>query len=368
MTSGDQAPTPRNGILSINAYVPGRSRAQGTGPLYKLSSNETPLGPSPRARAAFQDSSSLELYPDGSALKLRSAIAEKYKINVNQIVCGNGSDDLLHLLAAAYIGPGDEGIFTEHGFLVYKIAILAAGGTAVVAPEKNLTTDVDAILARLTPRTKIIYIANPNNPTGTYIPKTEIERLHRALPSHVMLVIDGAYAEYVENKDYSDSLELAQKYQNVIVTHTFSKIHGLASLRIGWMFGPQAICDTINRIRGPFNLNGPALNAGATAILDHEHIEKSIKYNSQWLKWMSDEVEHIGYKVTPSVANFILIHFADPIEAGQADDFLSQHNVIVRALVSYGLPQCLRVTIGSEDANRRFIEVLSKFHTHSKAR
>lgn len=366
MSITTHSPNPRSTILSIDPYVPGRSRAQGTGPVYKLSSNETPLGPSPKARAAFQNATHLELYPDGSALILRQAIASQFGLDQDRIVCGNGSDDLLHLLAAAYVGPQDEGIFTEHGFLVYKIAILAAGGTPLIASEKNFTTDVDAILARLTPATKIIYIANPNNPTGTYISKTEIERLHKNIPRHVLLVIDGAYAEYVEAADYADGLEFAKKYDNVVVTHTFSKIHGLASLRIGWLYGSRAICDTLNRIRGPFNINGPALNAGAAAIADHEHITASVRHNSQWLSWLTDKVITLGYKVTPSVANFILIYFASPEEAKKADDFLNQNNVIVRALASYGLPACLRVTIGTEEANQRFITVLTAFHAQSK--
>jgi histidinol-phosphate aminotransferase len=360
-TASSNLPQPRHGILNIDPYIPGRSRAQGQGPVYKLSSNETPLGPSPKALNAFQNVRGLELYPDGSAMLLRKAIADTYQLDYERIVCGNGSDDLLHLLAAAYIGPGDEGIFTEHGFLVYKIAILAAGGTPVIAPEKNLVTDVDAILARFTAKTKIIYIANPNNPTGTYISKSEIDRLHKNIPSHVLLVIDGAYSEYVEENDYSDGIEFVKKFENVIVTRTFSKIHGLASLRIGWMYASSAICQTINRIRGPFNLNGPALLAGSAAITDAEHINASIKHNSYWLKWMTEKVSELGYKVTPSVANFILIHFENIHQAQKADDFLNQNNLIVRALSSYGLPECLRVTIGSEEANNRFIEILSKF-------
>jgi histidinol-phosphate aminotransferase len=367
MSQDTSLPQPRPGILNIDPYVPGRSRAQGTGPLYKLSSNETPLGPSKKAIAAFQKTGGLELYPDGSALILRQAIADHYSLDKERIVCGNGSDDLLHLLAAAYVGAGDEGIFTEHGFLVYKIAILAAGGKPIIAPEKNLTTDVDAILARVTAATKIVYIANPNNPTGTYISKADIIRLHNNLAPHILLVIDGAYAEYVQAHDYTDGIELAKKYNNVVVTHTFSKIHGLASLRIGWLFGSHVLCDTINRIRGPFNLNGPALAAGAAAVTDQDHINASIAHNHHWLNWLTEQVIHIGYKVTPSVANFILIHFSNNEEAKMADEYLYRHNVIVRGLTSYGLPHCLRVTIGSEDANKRFIEVLSAFHHQSKA-
>ena len=354
---------PRNGILDIEAYVPGRSQVAGSGRVFKLSSNETPLGPSPLAVSAIGNiDKTLALYPDGSAKLLRQAVSKRYGLDENRIVCGNGSDDLLHLLASAYIGPGDEGIFTEHGFLVYKIAILAAGGVPIVAPERNFTTDVDAILSRVTGRTKIVYIANPNNPTGTYIPKDELVRLHKGLPKNVLLVIDGAYSEYVQSPDFSDGTELALKYDNVVITRTFSKIHGLANLRIGWFFGPQAICDTINRIRGPFNLNGPALLAGSAALEDWKHVERAVSHNATWLQWLSAEISKLGFCVTPSVGNFVMIHFdASPTQALNADEFLAAHGLIVRGLTSYGLPSCLRVTIGTEEANRYFIEVLSKF-------
>jgi histidinol-phosphate aminotransferase len=357
-------PTPRASVLAIDPYVPGKSGALGGEKVFKLSSNETPLGPSPKALQAFREASGdLSLYPDGSARKLRTAIARRYGLDPDRIVCGNGSDDLLHLLAAAYVGPGDEGVYTRHGFLVYPIAIHAAGGTPVVAPERDLTADVDAILAAVTDRTRIVFLANPNNPTGTYVPFDEVKRLHAALPSNVLLVLDGAYAEYVRVNDYSAGLELAAACPNVVMTRTFSKIHGLASLRIGWAYGSEQVCDALNRIRGPFNVSGPALEAGAAAIADSEHVETSAAHNERWLRWLSDAIAALGLTVTPSVANFVLVHFPDRSGASAADAerFLSRHGLIVRGVGSYGLPGALRITVGDEEANRLLVDVLRKF-------
>jgi histidinol-phosphate aminotransferase len=308
-------PQPRPGVMQIDAYVPGKSKAAGVAKIHKLSSNETPLGPSLKAMEAIRTFDRLELYPDGAATKLREAIAARYGLDPNRIICGTGSDELLSLITNAYVGPGDEGIFTEHGFLVYRIAIQAAGGTPVVAPEKDLRTDVDAILAKVTSKTKIVFLANPNNPTGTYIPFDEVKRLHANLPPHVLLVLDAAYAEYVRRNDYEAGLELVATSENVVMTRTFSKIYGLANLRLGWMVAPAHIADAINRIRGPFNVNGPAMVAGIAAIQDEAHIAKAIEHNDKWLAWLTREIEALGLKVTPSVGNFMLIHF--PKEAGR---------------------------------------------------
>jgi histidinol-phosphate aminotransferase len=349
--------------MQIDAYVPGKSKAAGVAKIHKLSSNETPLGPSPKAMEAIRTFDHLELYPDGAATKLREAIAARYGLDPNRIICGTGSDELLSLITNAYVGPGDEGIFTEHGFLVYRIAIQAAGGTPVVAPEKNLHTDVDAILSRVTDRTKIVYLANPNNPTGTYIPFDEVKRLHANLPPYVLLVLDAAYAEYVRRNDYEAGLELVATSENVVMTRTFSKIYGLANLRLGWMVAPAHITDAINRIRGPFNVNGPAIAAGIAAIQDEAHIAKAIEHNDKWLAWLTREIEALGLKVTPSVGNFMLIHF--PKEAGKsakdADAFLSSRGLILRQVEAYGLPDCLRLTVGDEEANGLVVRALSDF-------
>src|ERR671929_1904385 len=262
-----QRPVPRPGVLDIDAYVPGKSAAPGVAKVFKLSSNETPLGPSPKAIAAYKAvAEHLEDYPDGASTALREAIGRAFGLDPERIVCGAGSDDLLNLIADAYLADGDEAIHTTHGFLVYPIATLGSGATPVVAAEKSFTADVDAILARVTPRTKIVFLANPNNPTGTYVPFEEVKRLHAALPPTVLLVIDAAYAEYVRRNDYAAGLELVATSDNVVMTRTFSKIYGLASLRLGWMVGPAHAIDAVNRIRGPFNVNAPAMAAGAAAI------------------------------------------------------------------------------------------------------
>ena len=358
------APAPRPGILQIEAYVPGKSKAPAGVKLYKLSSNETPLGPSTHAIAAYKAAAdTLELYPDGSADALRSAIANRFGLDKTRILCGAGSDELLSLLTNAYLGDGDEGIFTEHGFLVYRIAILAAGGTPVVVKEKSFTTDVDAILAAVTARTKIIYLANPNNPTGTYLPFEEVKRLHAGLRPDILLILDAAYAEYVRKNDYASGLELVATNENVVMTRTFSKIHGLANLRVGWLYAPAAIADALNRIRGPFNMNGPAIAAGVAAMEDRAHEEKAVAHNLVWLEKVTQRLEALGLNVTPSVGNFVLIHFADIAgkRAPDADDYLTSQGVILRRMDAYGMPNALRLTIGSEDANNAVLTHLAAF-------
>ncbi len=358
------SPAPRPGIFEIDPYVPGESRlAAGIKPI-KLSSNETPLGPSPRAIAAFREvAGQLERYPDGSATMLRVAIAARYGLNATRIVCGAGSDEILTLLAHAYLGPGDEAIFTEHGFLLYRIIVLSNGATPVVAPETNLRTDIGVILARVTERTKVVFLANPNNPTGTYVSIDEVRSLRAQLPSSVLLVLDAAYAEYVRRNDYEAGIELVATTQNTVMTRTFSKIHGLAGLRLGWAYCPEAVADVLNRIRGPFNVSIPAMAAGAAAIADKVHEDASAEHNERWLPWLVSEVEKLGLKVTPSVANFILVHFrkngANGAEA--ADKFLKARGIIVRKVGAYGLPDCLRVTIGTEADNRAVVSALADF-------
>lgn len=362
-------PTPRPGILDIHAYTPGKSHAPGAARVIKLSSNETPLGPSPAAVAAYQaHAEKLALYPEGSAAVLREAIGRQYGLDPARIVCGAGSDELLNLLAHAYIGPGDEGIFTEHGFLVYRIAIQGRGGVPVVAPERDLTADVDAILGRVTERTRIVFLANPNNPTGTYLPFEEVRRLQAGLPPDVLLVLDAAYAEYVRRNDYAAGIELVSTQQNVVMTRTFSKIYGLANLRIGWLYAPEHVADALNRIRGPFNVGGPSAFAGAAAMEDTAHIEKAVAHNAKWLAFLSEGIAELGLKVTPSIANFVLVHF--PQQSGRtaadADAHLLREGIVVRRLENYGLPDALRITIGDEDACRAVLAVLTEFMTGRK--
>jgi histidinol-phosphate aminotransferase len=359
-----QHPQPRPGVLAIDPYVPGKSTAAGVSRVFKLSSNETPLGPSPHAIAAYRRvADHLADYPDGAARALREAIGGVFGLDPDRIVCGAGSDDLLNLLADAYLRDGDEAIHTTHGFLVYPIATLGSGAKPIVAAEKNYTADVDAILAALSERTKIVFLANPNNPTGTYIAFDEIKRLQRALPPHVLLVLDAAYAEYVRRNDYESGIELVATSDNVVMCRTFSKIYGLAALRLGWLYGPAHVVDAVNRIRGPFNVNAAAMAAGVAAIQDSAHLEAARAHNEKWLAWLSEEIRKLGLEVTPSVANFMLIHFPQTQDrtAAAADAFLSRRGLILRRVAAYHLPHALRLTVGTEEANRLVVEALAAF-------
>jgi len=355
-------PKPKPGISDIAPYVPGKSGAKGER-VFKLSSNETPLGPSPKAIAAFQAAmGSLALYPDGSASELREAIAQRYGLNAARIVCGAGSDELLQLLAHAYLGPGDEAVYTQHGFLVYPIAIKANGAKAVIAPELDFRADVDAILACVTAKTRIVFLANPNNPTGTYLPFDEIKRLHAALPADCLLILDAAYAEYVRRNDYEAGIELVSQFDNVVMTRTFSKIHGLAALRLGWAYCPEHVAETLNRIRGPFNVSAPALAAGVGAIADRDFAEAAVRHNDQWLAWLGKELSALGLDVTPSVGNFLLVQFPKDAKrnAAAADAFLTARGIVLRRMEAYGLPGALRLTVGDEEANRAVVAALAE--------
>jgi len=357
-------PQPRPGVLEIAPYVPGQSTALGVSKVFKLSSNETPLGPSANAIAAYRVAGEhLEAYPDGSASALRDAIGAAFGLDPDRIVCGAGSDDLLNLLARAYLTDGDEAIYTTHGFVVYPIATMGTGAKAIAAPEKDFTADVDAILKAVTPRTKIVFLANPNNPTGTYVPFDEVKRLQRSLPAHVLLVLDAAYAEYVQRNDYESGIELVATTDNVVMTRTFSKIYGLAALRLGWMYGPAHVVDAVNRIRGPFNVNGPAIAAGIAAIHDTAHVEKSRAHNTRWLAWLTEEIGKLGLPVTPSAANFVLIHFLETKgrTAKEADAFLTKRGLILRQVGVYKLPNALRMSVGTEEANRLVVQALKEF-------
>ena len=358
-------PQPKPGVMDIAAYVPGKSAAPaGVTKVHKLSSNENPLGASPMAAEAVRAiTDRLEFYPDGSASRLRQAIAEAHGLNPANIVCSNGSDEVLGLLAQSYLSPGDEAIHTEHGFLVYKIYIQAAGAVPVSVRERNETADVDAILAAVTERTKIVFLANPNNPTGTYIPFEEVRRLHAGLPRHVLLVLDAAYAEYVRRNDYEAGIELVSSAENVVMTRTFSKIHGLGGLRIGWIYAPAHVVAVLERVRGPFNVNAAALEAGVAAIRDRGHVERTIAHNETWLPWLTAEFTRLGLRVTPSVGNFVLIHFPETARhsAAAADEFLSARGYILRRVAAYGFPNALRMTIGTEEANRGVVAALTEF-------
>jgi histidinol-phosphate aminotransferase len=359
-----ERPQPRPGVLDIETYVPGKSTAPGVARVIKLSSNETPLGPSPKATAAYHAvADHLQDYPNGMATPLREAIGRAFGLDPARIVCGAGSDDLLYLLARGYVADGDEAIYTRHGFNIYPIAVLSAGGKPVVAEEADYTANVDAILAAVSERTKIVFLANPNNPTGTYVPFDEVKRLHKALPPHVLLVLDAAYAEYVRRNDYEAGIELVATSENVVMSRTFSKIYGLAALRLGWIYGPAPVVDVLNRIRGPFNVNAAAMAAGIAAIEDSVHVEAARAHNETWLAWLTTEIRKLGLEVTPSIANFVLIHFptTQGRTAADADAFLMSRGLILRRVTSYHLPHALRMTVGSEEANKLVVAALAEF-------
>jgi histidinol-phosphate aminotransferase len=359
-----ERPQPRPGIMDIEAYVPGKSTAPaGVARVHKLSSNENPLGPSPKAiEAAREVAAHLDIYPDGSARRLREAIAEAHGLNPANIVCSNGSDEILGLLAQIYLSPGDEAIITEHAFMVYRIYIQAAGAIPVTVRETEERADVDAILAAVTPRTRIVFLANPNNPTGTYLPIQEVRRLHAGLSPSVLLVLDAAYAEYVRRNDYEAGIELVAANRNVVMTRTFSKL-GLGGVRLGWIYAPTEIVDAINRVRGPFNVNATAIEAGIASVRDREHIARSVAHNEKWLAWLTDEFGRLGLRVTPSVGNFLLVHFPEDgrHEAAAADDYLTARGYILRRVTGYGFPNALRMSIGTEEANRGVVAALSEF-------
>jgi histidinol-phosphate aminotransferase len=358
-------PVPNPGILDIAPYTPGKSPAAAPGrKVFKLSANETPFGPSPKAIEAYQTAAThLHDYPEGTSRVLREAIGRAFGLDPDRIICGAGSDELLNLLAHAYLREGDEAISTTHGFLVYPIATQANGAINVVAPETDFAADVDAILKLASPRTKLVWLANPNNPTGTYLPFDEVKRLRAGLPPHTLLVLDAAYSDYVSRNDYERGLELVATTENTVMTHTFSKIHGLAALRVGWMFGPAHIVDALNRIRGPFNVSTPAMLAAVAAIEDTAHVQMSKAHTEHWRNWLTEEITKLGLKVTPSVTNFVLIHF--PLDKGktalEADAFLTKRGLVLRALANYRLPHALRMTIGTEEANRLVVEALRDF-------
>lgn len=351
-------PTPQPGILDIAPYVPGKSGAPGA-KVTKLSSNESPLGASPLAVAAFATAAEkLDIYPEGSSGQLRAALGAVHGIDPETIVCGNGSDDLLHLIAQTYLGVGDHAVMNRYGFSVYPIITQAAGAQIVLVDEADYTADVDALLAAITPQTRVVWLANPNNPTGTYLPDAEVRRLHAGLRPDILLVVDNAYAEYVTADDYRIGLDLVREADNVVMIRTFSKM-GLAAARIGWMVGPDHVVDALNRIRGPFNVNLPAQLAAAAAARDTEFTERLKQHNATWRDWITAELSSNQMRVVPSQANFVMVLFDSEALASQAFATLMDAGYIVREIgASYAIPTGLRISIGSEEAMRGVAKIL----------
>jgi histidinol-phosphate aminotransferase len=358
------APQPRSGILDIAPYIGGESKAAGAERPIRLASNESALGPSPKAVAAYRAlADEIHRYPDGSAAELRAVLGRHNGLDPERIVCGSGSDELIGLLLRCYAGPGDEVLYSRHGFLMYPIGAKAVGATPVAVPEKALTADVDSILAHVTDRTRIVFIANPNNPTGTYLSADEMARLHAGLPSNVVLAIDAAYAEFVNRNDYEPGIGLVNRADNVVMLRTFSKIYALAGLRLGWAYCPPAVADVMNRVRGPFNVTAPALAAGIAAVEDVGALARARAHNDRWLPWFSERLAALGLPLTPSVANFVLAEFPDDPKrsADAAFEFLQSRGILTRKMGAYGLPKHLRITIGTGEEMETVAAAIADF-------
>ncbi len=365
-------PTPRPGILGVEPYVGGEATAPAAR-LIRLASNESALGASPRAAAAYRaTAATLHRYPDGGAVALREALGRRHGLDPARIVCGAGSDELIALLIKSYAGPGDEVLYSRHGFLMYPIGARTAGATPLAAPERGLRADVDALLDRVGPHTRLVFIANPNNPTGSFLTAEELERLHAGLPEHVLLVVDAAYAEYITRNDYADGAALAGRVGNVVMLRTFSKIHGLAALRLGWAYCPAAVADVLNRVRGPFNVGAPAQAAGIAAVEDVAFTDLNRAHNDYWRDWTAAALHDLGLIVHPAVANFLLVDFTAPAADGgcRADPaaraeaaraFLKARGILVRQMGAYGLPHCLRFSIGTAEEMPEVAAAVAEF-------
>lgn len=350
-------PAPRPNLRELRPY----QAAGGFEPTHNLSANESCLGASPAAiDAAAAATRQLERYPDGGCSALRQALVERYEVDAGCIVCGAGSEELISLIVQAYAAPGDEVLFSQYGFIKYELAARAYGAVPVRAPETAFTADVDALLAAATPRTRIVFLANPNNPTGTFIDAAEVRRLRAGLREDILLVIDAAYAEYVTRDDYDDGIDLARETMNTLALRTFSKIHGLAALRMGWGYGAPALIETLHKVRGAFNVNAVAQAAATAAIGDLDHERRAREHNDRWLPWLSQQLTALELDVIPSVCNFVAVRFADAEACRAGVDALARRGVLVTPLAGYGLPETLRVTVGTEQANEAVVDALKK--------
>lgn len=363
--SSASRPLPKPGIMDIHAYVPGKAKAEGFAEPVKLSANENPLGSSPKAQAAYAEASQkLNIYPDPRTTIVRQAVAETYGLEPERLLFGCGSDEVFAILNQAFVEPGDNVVQGEHAFAAFAIGARACQAEIRSVPEPDYRIDVDELLKAVDERTRIVFLANPGNPTGTWIPFTEVERLHRELPPHVLLILDGAYGEFALDPAYDDGLELARRASNIVVTHTFSKLHGLAGLRVGWGYGPAEVVEACDRIRLPFNVNVPAQLAAVAALADTAFQERSIAHVERWRPWLAQQLGGVGLEtVGPSAANFLLVGFpqAPGKSAADAEAFLTARGLLVRLVTGYGLPDHLRITIGLEAHNRAVMDALAEF-------
>ncbi|MBU2991900.1 histidinol-phosphate transaminase [Octadecabacter sp. 1_MG-2023] len=352
--------TPQPGIMDIDLYVGGKSHVDGLSNVLKLSSNENPLGSSDAAKdAVVRASHTMNRYPSSDHASLREAIGDVWGLDPERIICGAGSDEIIAFLCQAYAGQGDEVIYTEHGFAMYRIGALAVGATPVEVAERERVVDVDAILAACTKKTKLVFIANPANPTGTMIGEADATRLAEGLPEQAILVLDGAYAEYVDG--YDAGKQLVESRDNVVMTRTFSKIYGLGGLRVGYGYAPKPILDVLNRIRGPFNVSSVGLVAAEAAVRDTAHTEKCRAENAKQREWMAGALAEMGLPSDTSTANFILVRFPSADEAKACHDALANQGILLRYVANYGLPNCIRITVGDEASCRRVVHAIGQF-------
>lgn len=339
---------PNPGILDIAAYVGGESKAEGVSRIIKLSSNENPFGASPKALEALSRDLHLEKYPDGNCTELRKTIAAKFGLEENRIVCGAGSDEVIGLLCKAYISPGDEVIYATHAFLMYGIFAKTCGGVCIETPERDLLPDLDAMLAAVTDKTRMVFLTNPNNPTGSFNTPAQIKAFRAALRDDILLVLDDAYAEYAQaSEGYESGFALAKASDNIVALRTFSKIYGLAGLRLGYGYCPVDVADILNRVRGPFNVSVPAQVAGIAALGDDVFIERSVSHNTEWRAWTMNALSSNRLKIWPSAGNFVLVGFKDADEADGCRTFLKSKGILVRQMGAYKLPESLRISIGT---------------------
>jgi histidinol-phosphate aminotransferase len=370
MTPAPSLPTPRPGIADITPYRPGKATVEGVENPVKLSANENILGCSPLAREAFLGAAdALALYPDGRGNRLRAAVAERYRLEPERLILGCGTDEIFALLNQTYLRACDNIVQGEFGFGAYAIGARANEGEVRFAKETNFRIDVDAMLACVDERTRLVFIANPANPTGTFLPRSEVERLHCGLPDHVLLVLDGAYAEFNSDPTFSDGIDLARGAANIVVTHTFSKLHGLAALRVGWAYAPASVADAIERIRLPFNTSIASQAAAIAALADEDFQARSLAHVERWRPWLTQQLGGLGLEVVPSAANFVLIGFprSGGRVAAEAEAFLARRGLILRGVANYGLPDHVRLTIGLEAHNRAVVEALAEFLVRTPA-
>ncbi|NMJ40917.1 histidinol-phosphate transaminase [Roseomonas sp. JC162] len=353
---------PRPSILAVEPYVGGESKIPGVNRIIKLSSNEGAFGPPPGAVEAIRAmAAEAHRYPDGNGKAIREAIGARFGLDPARIVVGNGSDELLALLILAYGGEGTELVMSAHGFMMYDITGRWAGCRIIKVPEKNLTADVDGMLAAVGPRTRLMFLANPNNPTGSILPQSEVERLRAGLRDDVLLVLDSAYAEYVTRPDYDAGAKLVDASGTTVMTRTFSKIFGMGGMRLGWAYAPAPIVDVLGRVRGPFNVNAAAMAAGVAALAEKGWVEQSVAHNTEWRAKVAAALTAAGIKVWPSEGNFVLADFGTAAKAKAADEAMKQRGLIARAMGGYGLPHCLRITIGTAEECTMVVDALTAF-------